>query len=122
MTRITATAEVSAIGQIEPNSSNREAASSLTMLTVAKFVRTSVATAADTIGGPILREYLNDISPERGGNTTPPVNKLLSVTFGGILTLCVRTASRNRDCKARLRLFFFNCASRESTRQGGERR
>ena len=33
-------------------------ASSLTMLTVAKFVRTSVATAADTIGGPTLREYL----------------------------------------------------------------
>ena len=59
MTRMTATAEVSAIGQIEPNSSNRDVASSLTMLTVAKFVRTSVATAAETIGGPILREYLN---------------------------------------------------------------
>src|SRR3954462_11500289 len=86
MTRVTASAEVSAIGQIEPNSSNRDAASSLTMLTVAKFVRTSVATAADTIGGPILREYLNEISPGRGVNTTPRVNKLLSVTCGGKLT------------------------------------
>ena len=35
----------------------------LTMLTVAKFVSTSVATAADTIGGPILREYLTAVSP-----------------------------------------------------------
>ena len=58
MTRMTATAEVSAIGQIEPNSSIRDGGASLTMLTVAKFVRTSVATAADTIGGPTLREYL----------------------------------------------------------------
>jgi hypothetical protein len=63
---MTATAEVSAIGQIELNSSNRPVASSFNMLTVAKFVRTSVATAADTIGGPTLREYLNDlVSPER---------------------------------------------------------
>ena len=63
MTRMTATAEVSAIGQIELNSSNRLLASSFNMLTVAKFVRTSVATAADTIGGPILREYLTTVSP-----------------------------------------------------------
>jgi hypothetical protein len=62
---MTATAEVNAIGQIELNSSNRPVASSFNMLTVAKFVRTSVATAADTIGGPILREYLNKlVSPE----------------------------------------------------------
>ncbi len=60
MTRMTATAEVSAIGQIELNSSNRLLASSFNMLTVAKFVRTSVATAADTIGGPTFREYLNN--------------------------------------------------------------
>ena len=65
MTRITATAEVSAIGQIELNSSNLELALSLMMLIVAKFVRTSVATAADTIGGPTLREYLTTISPGR---------------------------------------------------------
>ena len=55
-----ATAEVSAIGQIELNSSIRLLASSLNMLTVAKFVRTGVATAADTIGGPTLREYLKE--------------------------------------------------------------
>jgi hypothetical protein len=61
---MTATAEVSAIGQIELNSSNRLEASSFTMLTVAKFVKTSVATAADTIGGPTLREYLTLVSPE----------------------------------------------------------
>src|SRR4051794_5048543 len=60
MTRMTATAEVSAIGQIVLNSSNRLLASSFNMLTVAKFVRTSVATAADTIGGPTLREYLKE--------------------------------------------------------------
>jgi len=66
MTRMTATAEVSAIGQIELNSSNRLFASSFRMLTVAKFVRTSVATAADTIGGPTFREYLNKrVSPEK---------------------------------------------------------
>ncbi len=66
MTRITATAEVSAIGQIAPNSSIREAVASLTMTTVAKFVSTSVATAADTIGGPTLREYLTEFSPTTG--------------------------------------------------------
>ena len=82
MTRMTATAEVSAIGQIEPNSSSRELASSFTMLTVAKLVSTSVATAADTIGGPTLREYLNCVSPGGGGNTSPPVNKLLSLRCG----------------------------------------
>ena len=62
-TTITATADVSAIGQIEPNSSTCELVLSFTMLTVAKFVSTSVATAADTIGGPILREYLTAVSP-----------------------------------------------------------
>jgi hypothetical protein len=36
------------------------------MLTVAKFVSTSVATAADTIGGPTLREYPNQILPDMG--------------------------------------------------------
>jgi hypothetical protein len=35
------------------------------MLTVAKFVRTSVATAAETIGGPTLREYLKGRLPGR---------------------------------------------------------
>jgi hypothetical protein len=53
---MTATAEVSAIGQIAPNSSIRELVSSRMMLTVAKFVSTSVATAAETIGGPTFRE------------------------------------------------------------------
>ena len=66
MTRMTATAEVSAIGQIVLNSSNRLFASSFNILTVAKFVSTSVATAADTIGGPTLREYLKESRlPER---------------------------------------------------------
>src|SRR3954468_13386874 len=95
MTRITATAEVSAIGQIELNSSNRLLASSFNMLTVAKFVRTSVATAADTIGGPTLREYLKRLSspPSDGGNTTPPVNKLPSVTTCFSLTVTGPAAS-----------------------------
>ncbi|HEY5713062.1 MAG TPA: hypothetical protein VIT38_14305 [Allosphingosinicella sp.] len=70
MTRITATAEVNAIGQIAPNSSSLELALSLIMLIVAKFVKTSVATAADTIGGPTLREYLTCISP--GDREIPP--------------------------------------------------
>src|SRR5689334_15518159 len=83
MTRMMATAEVSAIGQIELNNSNRLVASSFNMLTVAKFVSTIVATAADTIGGPTLREYLNNlVSPERGGITTSWVNKLR--IFAGI--------------------------------------
>ena len=56
MTRMTATAEVSAIGQIVLNSSMPDWVPSRTMLTVAKLVRTSVATAAATIGGPTLRE------------------------------------------------------------------
>ena len=56
MTRMIATAEVRAIGQIVVNSSVRELALSRMMLTVAKLVRTSVATAAETIGGPTLRE------------------------------------------------------------------
>ena len=72
MTRITATAEVSAIGQIELNSSNRLLASSFNMLTVAKFVRTSVATAADTIGGPTLREYLKESRLPRATEEIPP--------------------------------------------------
>ena len=78
MTRMTATAEVSAIGQIVLNSSNRLLASSFNMLTVAKFVRTSVATAADTIGGPTLREYLKRLSspPSDGENTILLVNNL----------------------------------------------
>ncbi len=68
MTSTTATAEVREIGQIVLNSSMRDAVLSATMLTVAKLVRTRVATAADTIGGPTLREYPTPIvSREKAG-------------------------------------------------------